>query len=78
MFCCLVCLSFVILCLFNVIVCMLTVWRVRLQACPFVRPCHFDKIDNNNNNNYTTKYKIRKIGVKISLQKGVYKYEVNN
>ena len=20
---------------------------VHLQACPFVRPCHFDKIDNN-------------------------------
>jgi len=23
---------------------------VRLQACPFVQPCHFDKIDNNTNN----------------------------
>ena len=33
---------------------MLIVWGVHLQACPFVRPCHFDKIDN-----YTTKYKIR-------------------
>ena len=24
------------------------VWGVRLQACPFVQPCHFDKIDNTN------------------------------